>query len=145
MKGVCSEHPQIRIGRRGLQTITPGSQMYIERNRTYYTYIMLPDNFVCGRICMHFAFEVDIIAFLDVFRIQIRAQRQQQRRHNCNRGGMPSVRVKTERTCANDDDGGGGGDGAQVWRHPLRNSTSEIVLSEILVLVCACACWWLSV
>lgn len=44
---------------------------------------MLPDNFVCGRICMYFAFEVDIIAFLDVFRIQIRAQLQQQRWHNC--------------------------------------------------------------
>lgn len=32
---------------------------------------------------MYFAFEVDIIAFLDVFRIQIRAQLQQQRRHDC--------------------------------------------------------------
>lgn len=51
--------------------------------RTSNTYIMLPDNFVCGRICMYFAFEVDIIAFLDVFRIQIRAQLQQQRRHDC--------------------------------------------------------------
>lgn len=43
----------------------------------FNTYIMFPDNFVCGRICMHFAFEIDIVAFLDVFRIQVRAQLQQ--------------------------------------------------------------------
>lgn len=47
------------------------------------TYVVLPENFVRPRVCVHFAFEVDVVALLDVVRIQIRAQREVKNRQIC--------------------------------------------------------------
>lgn len=42
------------------------------------TYIMFPDHFVCGRICIHFAFKVHVVPLLDVFRIHVGTELQLQ-------------------------------------------------------------------
>jgi hypothetical protein len=64
------------------------------------THIVKPAEFPPGRICLHVTLEVNVIAFLDVIRVEGAAQHQRDNWRNCGKGGTMFVTVTGCELCA---------------------------------------------